>query len=208
MRREAGLGLFALSSALIACGCGSDGAPARGVAVPISAPAVVSSPPTPAATDWKGLFDSDLQIGNAPPAPETAAEVLRHEPACTRVDTFTSGAFTSTNGEQTAYLLSCGATRRVVLVADQSILATRDVSEDVLEDAGDLDLDGRHELVLYGHAGPTKTVRVLRFDAGKLSSIYAFSPTPDPCVKTIVYYRFMTPNVEYRVDEVAKRCTP
>ncbi|HEY1536560.1 MAG TPA: hypothetical protein VGF76_21210, partial [Polyangiaceae bacterium] len=93
-------------------------------------------------------------------------------------------------------------------VADQSILATLDVSEDVLEDAGDLDLDGRHELVLYGHAGPTKTVRVLRFDAGKLSSIYAFSPTPDPCVKTIVYYRFVTPNVEYRVEEVPKRCTP
>ncbi|HEY1534298.1 MAG TPA: hypothetical protein VGF76_09775, partial [Polyangiaceae bacterium] len=112
MRLEAGLALFALSGTLIACGRGSEGALARGAAAPVSAPALVSSPPTPAATDWKGLFDSDLQIGNVPPAPELAAEVLRHEPACSRVDTFATGAFASTNGEQTAYLLSCGANRR------------------------------------------------------------------------------------------------
>jgi hypothetical protein len=160
-------------------------------------------------TDWKGLFDSALQENNAPPAPEVAVGVLRHQPSCSHVDGFTEGAFTSASGgDQTAYLLSCGATKRVVISDEKVTLATLDVTEDVLADAGDLDADGRHELILYGHAGAGRTVRVLRFDKGRLSSIYAFSPTPDPCMHSIVYYRFVTPNVEYRVDKVPKRCTP
>src|SRR5882724_4139974 len=190
MRLEAGLALLSLALArtLIACAGAPDGALARGAADPVSVSAV-GSPPTPLATDWKGLFDSDLQENNAPPAPDIAAKLLRQQPSCSQVDAFTEGAFTSPNNAQTAYLVSCGTTKRVVIADDKATLATLDVSEDVLGDAGDLDLDGRHKLGLYGHAGPVITVRVLRFDKGQLSSIYAFSPKPDPCMHAIVYYR-------------------
>ena len=168
----------------------------------------MSSPPTPAPTDWKGLFDSDSQSRNMPPAPESVADVLRLEPACSRVDTVTAGAFTGVNRDERAYLLSCGATKRVVIAAEHGIVASLDVSEDVLEDAGDLDLDGPRELLLHGPAGPVINVRVLRADGSKLSSLYAFTAASEPCARVTIFYRFVKPNVEFRVEKVAKRCTP
>ena len=168
----------------------------------------VSSPPTPAPTDWKGLFDSDSESSNVPPAPESVADVLRLEPTCSRADTVTTGAFTGTNRDERAYLLSCGATRRVVILAEHGIVASLDVSEDVLEDAGDLELDGPHELLLHGHAGSNIDVRVLRADRGKLSSVYVFTAAPGPCARVAIFYRFVKPSVEFRVEKASKRCTP
>ena len=203
MRSAPRLAILALSATLCAC----SHTPASGAAAPGSPPPV-GSPPTPQPTDWKGLFDSDSLSSNVPPSPELAAEALRSEPSCTRVDTLATGSFTGTNRDERAFLLSCGATRRVVIFDEKARVAALDVSEDVIEDAGDLDLDGPHELLLHGHAGPKTTVRVLRFSGGQLSSFYSYAVTPDPCAHTIIYYRLVKPNMEYRVDTQPKRCTP
>jgi hypothetical protein len=196
-----------LSALLVACGPASQGARAPEAE---KAPSLlaVGSPPTPKATDWKGLFDSDSQSRSMAPPPALATAVLQQEPDCSSVDTWATGSFSGINRDETAYLLTCGATRRLVLRTEQAKLASLDVSEDTLGDAGDLDLDGPHELFLLGHAAGATSIRVLRFNAGKLVPIYALTSPPDPCSHTIIYYRLLAPNMEYRVDKLPKRCTP
>jgi hypothetical protein len=196
-----------LSIGFVGCSRGPDSVPARSGTDPVSAPPP-SSPPTPLPTDWKGLLDTDSESSNVPPAPALVADVLRHEPACSRVLTVATGGFTSTDRDETAYLLSCGATQRVLITNEKGTLASLDVPEDTLEDAGDLDLDGPHELLLHGHAGPGTNVRVLRFGGGQLSTFYTFTATPGPCEHIVIFYRLVKPNMEYRVDKPPKRCTP
>jgi hypothetical protein len=142
------------------------------------------------------------------PAPALAAAVLQHEPGCSSVDTWAPGSFTGINRDETAYLLTCGATRRLVLRSEQTRLATLDTSEDTIEDAGDVDLDGPHELLMLGHAAGATSVRLLRFDAGQLVPIYALISPTEPCSHTVIFYRLVKPNMEYRVDKLSKRCTP
>jgi len=197
--------LFA--SVLVACGAG--GAQGQGAAAPVVP--VSSSPPTPAPSDWKGLFDSDSQSNNVPPNPASTAELLRGEPGCVRAETVAEGAFTNSGSDEDAYLLSCGATQRVVIVADgakNTPLASLDVAEDTLEAAGDMDHDGRSELLLIGHAGPRITLRALHATGAKLDSIYTFSMTLEPCWHSIIYYRLLKTGLDFREDKLPKRCTP
>jgi hypothetical protein len=207
MRRSVVLGMLCVSAAVIACGRGPEGAVAPSAPSPVPPPP--SSPPTPLPTDWKGLFDSDSQSSNTlPPTPESAADVLRKEPECSRAIAVATGGFTTTSRDERAYLLACGATERVVIADEQAIVASLDVSEDTLIDAGDLDLDGPHELLLVGHAGTKSELRALRADHGRLLPVYVFTAAPDACSHVIVYYRLVKPHLEFRVDTLPKRCTP
>ncbi len=196
-------------SVLVACGGGPHGVLGKGAALPVVP--VSSSPPIPAPSDWKGLFDSDSQSQNVPPSPASTVEVLQREPGCTRVETVTEGVFTKNGSDEDAYLLSCGATERLVIVADaaKSVpLASLDVAEDTLEAAGDMDHDGRSELLLIGHAGPRITLRAVHGAGAKLDSVYTFSMTLEPCSHTIIYYRQLSTGLDFREDKLPKRCTP
>jgi hypothetical protein len=207
MRRVIRLSSRFVLVVLSACGGGSGAALAPGAAAP-TPPAPAMAPPTPAPTDWKGLFDSASQPSNVLPVAVSFSDVLRQEPDCSRVITFGEGAFTSPGEDETAFLLACGATQRVVIASGKALVASLDVPEDTLEEAGDLDWDGRRELLLIGHAGPRITVRVLHAAGGNLSPIYDYSATPDACTHVVIFYRFVQPKLEYRVDTEPKRCTP
>ncbi len=205
--RSPSVAIFA--SVIVACGGGAGGALGQAAAAPVLP--VPSSPPTPAASDWKGLFDSDSQAQNVPPNPAATAELLRREPDCVRAETVAEGAFTKSGSDEDAYLLSCGATQRLVIVADgakNAPLASLDVAEDTLEAAGDMDHDGQSELLLIGHAGPRITVRALRAAGAKLDVVYTFSMTLEPCWHSIIYYRLLKTGLDFREDKLPKRCTP
>ena len=177
---------------------------------PPSAP--VGSPPTPAPTDWKGLFDSDAQSGNVAPDPASVAQLLAREPGCTGGLTVASGGLTPGTGftvggsGETAYLLACGATQRVVVANEKAILASLDVPEDTLEAAGDMDANGAQELLVIGHPGARITLRALRVDGERLTPVYVFNMTLEPCTHTIIYYRLLSSGLDFREDKLPKRC--
>ena len=207
-RAAAGLSIAMLCGPVSACAATSPSAAAPSVAP--TAP--VSSPPTPAATDWKGLFDSDSQSSNVPPDPASVAQLLAREPGCTRALGFASGGLTAGTGftvggfDETAYLLECGATQRVVVANQKATLASLDVPEDTLEAAGDMDAHGAQELLLIGHAGSQLTLRALRVDGKQLTPVYAFNMTLEPCTHTIIYYRLLSSGLDFRQDKLPKRC--
>ena len=172
-------------------------------------PAAMSPPPPPLPTDWKGLFDSDSLPSNVPPpASDTVKAVLAREPSCVHVETIASGAFSAPGRAEQAYLLSCGSTRRLVTVSDAAAVAPLDVAEDILEEAGDLDLDGRRELLLIGRSAASDTVRVLGANGGRWATVASFSVPLEPCSHTIFSYRLVNARLEYREDKLPKRCTP
>ncbi|HEY4103909.1 MAG TPA: hypothetical protein VGM44_08460, partial [Polyangiaceae bacterium] len=193
-----------------ACGGTASGA-ASPSAAPNTASAVTPSlspgaPPRPAATDWKGLFDSDSQSVNVAPALEAVAGVLRRQPDCQRVATTAPGSFTAMGQAEQAYLLECGATHRVVIADDAHDLVSLDLAEDTLTAAGDMDWNGTDELLVIGHHGAALTVRALSAVGGKLKPVYEFDGTPEACARIAIFYRFVKPNLEFRLEKPAKRC--
>ncbi len=174
----------------------------------------MGSPPTPAPADWKGLFDSDSQPNNAPSGAAVPAQVLAREPGCTRALSSAAGGLTVGSGfsiggtGETAYLLACGATQRVVISNETSTLASLAVPEDVLEVAGDMDWDGAQELLLVGHAGTQLTVRALSMKGKQLTPVYAFQMTLEPCSHTIIFYRLLRSGLDFRTEKQPKRCSP
>ena len=200
------------------CGTVSACAGAPGSAAAPSAPPPPSvplgSPPIPAPTDWKGLFDSDSQPNNAPPDPAAAVAILAREPGCTRALSIANGGLTAGSGftvggfGETAYLLACGATQRVVIANEQGPITALDVPEDVLEAAGDMDWNGAQELLVIGHAGPRLTVRALRIEGKQLTPVYVFNMTLEPCSHTILLYRLLSSGLDFREDKLPKRCSP
>jgi hypothetical protein len=189
---------------LSACGAHPTSAVAPSSAVISASP---SSPPIPAATDWKGLFDSDSQPGDVPPTPDAEALRVVRETGCARVLTSGNGSFTAQGADETAYLLACDATQRLVVANKHATLASLEVPEDVLETAGDMDLDGDQELLLIGHAGARVTVRALRMDGHQFSAVYTFNMTLEPCTHTIIYYRLLAKGLDFREDKLPKRCS-
>ena len=196
---------IALCAAVMACS-----RPARDAAVPVSAARnsekAPSSPPTPAPSDWKGLFDSDSQPINVPLPPGSDTDVLRSQPSCSRVDTATTGSFTNARQDERAYLLTCGATHRLLIVGEHAVVRSLDVTADTLQDAGDLDWQGGHELLLIEHQGSKLELRVLSAQGAKLSVVYRFVATPGLCEHVVISYRLMGSNLEYRVEKAPKRC--
>ena len=171
---------------------------------------IVSSPPPPSPSDWKGLFDSDAQPYDVPaPLTDTTRDLLRQNAGCDRVLTTASGAFTSATADERAYLLACGAQQRLV-IASESEPRTRvalDLPEDLLETAGDLDQDGTRELLVIAHAGAHLDVRVLKARPGAMSVLYALPLTIAPCSHVVVSYHTGARGLEFRVDEQPARCS-
>jgi hypothetical protein len=122
--------------------------------------------------------------------------------------TFAEGSFTQKGRREKAYLLDCGAVRRLVVVFGDAIAASLDVPEDVLIAAGDIDRSGEEDLLLIGHADRQVAVRVISAAGGKLTPLYSLTAPLEPCAHTVVHYRTIDGAPQFHDEREPKRCQP